>query len=101
MTDGTWIDYLKTIATLLTPVLLAIYTVVAKRQQDRIERIAHLEDQLHDDRVTIYEKILEPFIILLMSDEAWEADSRNKGRKNTMLPRASCYLWTTSGLPSN
>jgi hypothetical protein len=39
-----------------------------------------LEDKLRDDRIAVYNGILEPFIILFTSDEAWQSDPKNKGR---------------------
>jgi len=40
-----------------------------------------LEEQLRDDRFEIYNKILEPYIILFLSDKAWESDPKFK-KKN-------------------
>ena len=39
-----------------------------------------LEEQLRDDRIEIYNQILEPFIVLLMSDAAWASDPKNKNK---------------------
>ena len=45
-----------------------------------LERRVALEDKLRDDRIAVYMGILEPFIILFTSDEAWQSDPKNKGR---------------------
>jgi hypothetical protein len=50
-----------------------------------IEHRFNLEQQLRDDRVAIYNEILEPFMIILMTDEAWKADPRNKNKDKTVL----------------
>ena len=39
-----------------------------------------MEERLRDDRVETYNQILEPFIILLMTDAAWESDRKNRGK---------------------
>ena len=39
-----------------------------------------MEKQLRDDRIETYNKILEPFIIILMSNAAWSSDPKNKNR---------------------
>jgi hypothetical protein len=44
-----------------------------------LERRIKLEEKLREDRIEIYNAKLEPFIILLTSDKAWQTDKRNKG----------------------
>lgn len=37
-----------------------------------------MEDKLREDRIGTYNKILEPFILLFMSEFAWRRDPENK-----------------------
>jgi hypothetical protein len=45
-----------------------------------MERQVALEDKLREDRIGTYHAILKPFIILLMTDAAWQSDPKNKGK---------------------
>ena len=74
------IDYLSAIGSVATPILVLILTAVGWKYRQSIERRIKLEEQLRDDRIEIYNAILEPFIILFMSDAAWQSDSKNKGK---------------------
>jgi len=50
-----------------------------------IMRRMELEDKLREDRIQIYNDILEPYIILLMSDAAWQMDSKNKNKDKQVV----------------
>ena len=43
-------------------------------------RRLEVEDKLREDRVTTYNGILEPFIVFLMTDAAWQSNPKNKNR---------------------
>jgi len=43
-----------------------------------LERKVDIENKLRTDRIEIYNQILEPFIIILMSDAAWAKDKKIK-----------------------
>jgi hypothetical protein len=74
------LQYLSTIGSLATPLLVLLLTGVGWKYRQSIERKIKLEEKLRDDRIEIYNKILEPFILLLMSDAAWQSDKKNKGK---------------------
>lgn len=78
--ENNWISYLSAIGSVATPILVLLLTAVGWKYRQSIERKLHLEEKLRDDRIEIYNKILEPFIIMLMSDAAWNSDPKNKGR---------------------
>lgn len=85
MEERHWIDYLVAIGSLATPILVLLLTAVGWKYRQSIERKIKIEERLRDDRIEIYNKILEPFVILLMSDAAWVSDPKNKNRdKNTI-----------------
>lgn len=78
MDDKTWLDYLTAIGTISTPILVTIVGGIVWKYRQSIERKIRLEEQLRDDRIETYNQILEPFIVIFMSDEAWKSNSRNK-----------------------
>ena len=80
MVENTWIDYLSAIGSVTTPVLVLLLTAVGWKYRQSLERRFKLEEQLREDRIEIYNKILEPFIILLTSDNAWKSDRKYKGK---------------------
>ena len=75
-----WLDYVTALGAVATPLLVLLLTAVGWRLRQSIERRRELENKLHADRIDTYNKILEPFIILLMSDAAWEHDIKHKGK---------------------
>ncbi|NOY73950.1 MAG: hypothetical protein GXP14_16540 [Gammaproteobacteria bacterium] len=80
MEEKNWIDYAVAIGSIATPILVIILTAVGWKFRMSLERKNELDNKLRDDRIDTYNKILEPFIIMLMSDAAWESDKKNKGK---------------------
>src|SRR3546814_418259 len=78
MEEKSWIDYVTAIGTIATPILILVLTGVGWKIRTSFERKLDLENKLRDDRIAIYNKILEPFIIFLMTDAAWKADQKHK-----------------------
>lgn len=78
MEEKTWLDYLTAIGSLATPLLVIIISAIGWHFKSSVERKIDLENRLRDDRIDIYNQILEPFIILLMSEAAWTQDKKNK-----------------------
>lgn len=85
MEEKTWIDYLTAIGSVATPFFVLVLSGVGWKFKSSIERKVELENRLRDDRVEIYNQILEPFIIVLMSDAAWAQDKRNKNKDKNEL----------------
>ena len=78
MVEKHWIDYLSAIGSVATPILVLILTAIGWKLRQSIERERALEDKLREDRINTYNLILEPFIILFMTDAAWAMDKTNK-----------------------
>lgn len=76
-------EILNTIGTTLTPILLLIVGYITWRYRQSFERKAKLEQDLRDERIELYNEILEPFIILLTSDAAWKKDKKKRNRDKT------------------
>lgn len=85
MIEKTWIDYLTAIGSVATPIMVLILTAVGWKYRQSIEHRIKLEEKLREDRIEIYNAILEPFIILLMTDAAWESDKKNKGKDKKQI----------------
>ncbi|GHA12849.1 hypothetical protein GCM10008090_23160 [Arenicella chitinivorans] len=78
MTSANWIQYLTAVGSIATPILVLLLSALGWRFKRQFERQIELENKLRDDRIDIYNKLLEPFIILFMSDTAWESDKKTK-----------------------
>ncbi|WP_024333387.1 hypothetical protein [Desulfotignum balticum] len=85
MEEKHWIDYLTAISSLATPILVLLLTAVGWKYRQSMERKIKLEEKLRDDRIEIYNKILEPFVILLMSDAAWNSNPKNKNKDKNII----------------
>ena len=79
MEEKNLFDSVVDIATILTPVLLLIISVLGWKYQASITRQLKIEERLRDDQIKAYEKMLHPFIVMLSSDAAWETDPETKG----------------------
>ena len=80
MPEKDWIDYVVAVGAVATPLLVLVLSAIGWKFRQSIERRVKLEEKLRDDRIEIYNQILEPFIILLMSDAAWASDPKNKNK---------------------
>ncbi|NMQ21424.1 hypothetical protein E4P82_20775 [Candidatus Competibacter phosphatis] len=77
------LDTVSSIATLITPILLVLLGGIGWLIQHKLEsaktkreaqlnRIHELEEKLREDRIAIYNALLEPFFILFTSDAAFK-----------------------------
>jgi hypothetical protein len=74
------LDYLSAFGSIATPVLVLILTAIGWNVRTRLQRRQELEDRLREDRISIYNALLEPFIMLFMTDTAWRSDPKNKNK---------------------
>ena len=74
----TSLDTITAIGSILTPILVLVLTAVGWKYRQSIERRIKAEEELRDDRVAIYNQILQPYIILFMADDAWQSDPKNR-----------------------
>lgn len=80
MEENTWLDYVAALGSIATPTIVLALTAIGWKFKSTFQRRIELEDKLREDRIDTYNKILEPFIILLMTDEAWQSDKKNKNK---------------------
>lgn len=90
------LQQISSIATLLTPILLAVLGGVGWLIKNRLEssqakrefqsvRMRELEDKLREERISTYNSLLEPFFLLFTSDAAFALDNKFKGKKKDDL----------------
>ena len=91
MPEKDWIDYVVAVGTVATPLLVLALTAIGWKFRQSFERRTKLEEKLRDDRIEIYNQILEPFIILLMNDTAWASDPKNKGKNKEKMQLCSSH----------
>lgn len=82
-TTPTFLEYLTAVGSIATPILVLILTGIGWTFQHRIERIRKLEELLRADRIGVYNKILEPFIILLTKNEGLANQNKYKGKSKS------------------
>lgn len=94
--DKELLDTISAIATLVTPILIAILGGIGWLIQNKLEsaqtkhesqsaRIRELEDKLREDRISTYNSLLEPFFLLFTSEAAFALDHKFKGKKKDEL----------------
>jgi hypothetical protein len=66
---------------LIGVLLVAIFGAIGWMIRTELLRRHELEDQLRQDRVSIYDEILEPYLIVFMPDAVWESDPKTTGKK--------------------
>lgn len=84
-TTPVWLNYLAAFGAIATPVLVAVLGGIGWKIRSKIEHQLNLEQKLREDRIEIYNEILEPFMVMLMSEEAWRSDPKNKTRDKAAL----------------
>jgi hypothetical protein len=85
VTERDWLSYLSELGQVVTPVLVLLLTAFGWRFRQKLERRIELENKLREERVDAYNQILEPFIIMLMSNAAWTHGNQNKGKDRFAL----------------
>lgn len=74
------LDILTAGGAIATPLLVLLLGGIGWKFRSKLERRFELEDRLREDRIEAYNALLEPFIILFMTEAAWKSDSKNKGK---------------------
>ncbi|MGN6831173.1 hypothetical protein [Paucibacter sp. M5-1] len=98
------------IATLATPVLLAVLSAIGWALKTRIEasraehdaqqaRIRELEDKLREDRITTYNALLNPFFLLFTTDASLASDPKfkNKNKNEIAINRMLSFEYRQVG----
>lgn len=80
-------DYLIAFGAVATPLLVIVLAVVGWKLRKSIDLRIAQETRLAEDRFNIYNTILEPFTLLLMTQAAWEREGhdRDKSKSDTVI----------------
>lgn len=84
----TLLDWLSAFGSIATPILVLLLTVIVGFYQRRIDKFRELEDKLRGDRISIYNDILEPFILIFSSDQGLPKEPEFKGKTKTEVAQA-------------
>lgn len=108
--EKTGLEMIAEIATLATPVLLAILGAVGWTLKNKIEasraerenqqaRIRELEDKLREDRISTYNSLLDPFFLLFTAEEALATDPKykNKNKNDIAINRMLSFEYRQVG----
>ena len=87
----TFINYITAIGTIATPILLIVISAIGWYLKSRIEaswnteaalrrRAEKLEEAIRDDRLQVYNEILEPFIMVFTKEEGLSANGPRRGK---------------------
>lgn len=79
-TQPTFLDYITAIGSIATPLLVLIASGIGWIITRRWEKIRQLEDKMREDRISVYNSILEPFIILFTTDEGLREKKEYRGK---------------------
>ncbi|MCY4186267.1 MAG: hypothetical protein OXD45_13275 [Rhodobacteraceae bacterium] len=67
-----FVPIVTSVGSIATPILVLWFGFAFTRKQKEIDRKIKLEEQLRDDRIEIYNSILEPYIILKqLTHDSW------------------------------
>lgn len=104
------LDTISSIATLITPLLLAVIggigwliqhkiEITKARQETESLRIKELEDKLREDRIETYNLLLEPFFLLFTTEEATKQDPkfRNKDKNDIAIAKMLSFEYRKVG----
>lgn len=76
----TWLAYVTALGAIATPIIVIALGAWGWLIRSRFERRVELENQLREDRIQIYNDILEPFVIAFTADLAWKSDPKRKNK---------------------
>jgi hypothetical protein len=98
--NSTWAQWVAAGGSIITPIVVIILGVYAGRVKATFERRLELEDKLREDRIAIYQEILDPFILLFTKDEAWKSDPKHKNMNKEPVMGQKHARWTTGDAAS-
>lgn len=81
----TIVDYVTAIGSITTPFALLLLGAIGWIFRSRVERHFALEDNLREDRIETYFKILEPFTIMFAPDSVGQTDTKNRGKDKLQI----------------
>jgi len=94
--EPTLIQWITAFGAVATPILLAVFSAIGwtikkkveenqKKESALRDRARKLEEELRDDRLKVYNEILEPFMLVFTKDEGFAADKNYKGKTKQQI----------------
>ncbi|MGD8455888.1 MAG: hypothetical protein PVF83_05850 [Anaerolineales bacterium] len=80
MNNSNTLQWISAIGSIITPILIAIVGAVLARVASRQEKVLEMQAKLQDDRIAIYNTILEPYIIALTPEGLLNKNKRFRGK---------------------
>jgi hypothetical protein len=80
--EANYLQWISAIGAIVTPLVLAIVGAILTRVATRQEKVFELQAKLQDDRIAIYNKILEPYIIATIPPEIFAKDKKYHGKNS-------------------
>ncbi|MXX60270.1 MAG: hypothetical protein F4Z42_01545 [Holophagales bacterium] len=81
MNEPNWTDAVSSIGIWATPIVVAFFGWLLNRKWNRDEQKRKKDEQLHPDRLEVYNKCMEPFVLALMAGNDRQAQGRKTRRK--------------------
>ena len=74
--EANYLQWISAIGAIITPIVLVIVGAILTRVATRQEKVLELQAKLQDDRIAIYNRILEPYIIVTIPAEIFARDKK-------------------------
>ncbi|HEC35298.1 MAG TPA: hypothetical protein ENI39_02045 [Anaerolineae bacterium] len=76
MQERTVLDWITVISSLATPILVLVLSAIFASIGRRQEKLYELQQKLQDDRIRVYDSILEPYIVMATPEEVLHKQER-------------------------
>jgi hypothetical protein len=73
-------EWLPLLNTVILAFLTAALAYITGKSTSATHRLHELEDKLREDRVSVYNEIVESYLILFIPLSAWQSDPKNIGK---------------------
>lgn len=88
MNEPNWTDAVSSIRIWVTPIVVAFFGWLLNRKWNRDEQKRKKDEQLHPDRLEVYNKCMEPFVLALMAGNDQQVQGRKRRRKRDHVDQA-------------
>jgi hypothetical protein len=80
MNQPTILEYITAIGSITTPILVLLLGGVGWVVKNRFDKAIKREEALREDRIAVYNKVLEPYTIMFMKPDLLAKDPEYKGK---------------------
>ena len=65
---------------LATPVMLAVFSIIAWRYKQALQRRVNKEEQLNEELFELYDKVLKPYLLIMGSNQERDTNKKPRGK---------------------